>query len=36
MERVRNLKGAPWGGTTNFQAVFDMILERVCYNLVFY
>eukprot|EP01110_Echinostelium_bisporum_P002060 TRINITY_DN1493_c0_g1_i1.p1 TRINITY_DN1493_c0_g1~~TRINITY_DN1493_c0_g1_i1.p1 ORF type:complete len:406 (+),score=196.85 TRINITY_DN1493_c0_g1_i1:320-1537(+) len=27
-ERVKNLQGAPWGGTTNFQAVFDLILKR--------
>lgn len=26
--RVACLKGAPWGGTTNLQAVFDRILER--------
>jgi hypothetical protein len=28
MERVQNIKSMPWGGTTNFQAVFDLILSR--------
>lgn len=27
-DRVRNLKSAPWGGSTNFQAVFDLILAK--------
>jgi Mg-chelatase subunit ChlD len=27
-EQVRQLKAAPWGGSTNFQAVFDMILKK--------
>jgi len=31
-ERVKNLRAAPWGGTTNFQAVFDMILEKAKQN----
>jgi len=26
--RVQSLSGAPWGGTTNFSAVFDMILKK--------
>lgn len=26
--RVKQLKSAPWGGTTDFQAVFNLILER--------
>lgn len=28
MERVQNLAAAPWGGSTNFAAAFDLILER--------
>jgi hypothetical protein len=27
-ERVSNLQDAPWGGSTNFQAAFDLILSR--------
>jgi len=27
-DRVKSLQKAPWGGSTNFQAVFDLILER--------
>ena len=26
--KVKQLAGAPWGGSTNFQAVFDLILSR--------
>eukprot|EP01111_Echinosteliopsis_oligospora_P001013 TRINITY_DN112_c0_g1_i2.p1 TRINITY_DN112_c0_g1~~TRINITY_DN112_c0_g1_i2.p1 ORF type:complete len:541 (+),score=130.46 TRINITY_DN112_c0_g1_i2:101-1624(+) len=31
-DRVRDLKAAPWGGSTNFQAVFDMILAKAEQN----
>ena len=27
-ERVRDIRNMPWGGSTNFQAVFDLILTR--------
>jgi len=27
-EKVRKIKKMPWGGSTNFQACFDLILER--------
>ena len=32
--KVNQLKNAPWGGSTNFQAVFDLILKRSLDNEV--
>eukprot|EP00026_Physarum_polycephalum_P003826 Phypoly_transcript_03842.p1 GENE.Phypoly_transcript_03842~~Phypoly_transcript_03842.p1 ORF type:complete len:604 (-),score=57.53 Phypoly_transcript_03842:525-2252(-) len=33
-DRAWDLKGAKWGGSTNFQAVFDLILDRASENKV--
>lgn len=33
-QRVATLKAAPWGGSTNFQAVFDLILRQAKDNQV--
>jgi len=34
MERTLNISKMPWGGNTNFQAVFDLILERAKSSLI--